>query len=507
MAGYIGPIPVPQATQTRETFTATASQTTFNTGGYTSGFIDVFMNGVKLASADFTATNGSDVVLATGAAVNDIIEVVAYTAFEVLNQNFTGNTSTQDLTVSGNLTVTGTTVTIDTATAQNVDLGDGDKIRLGDGDDLQIYHDGSNSYVDDTGTGRLYLRGNDRVQIQKYTGEDMVTALADGAVNLYHNNSKKFETTATGVAVSGSLVSDGANLNGGVTINDAGANLDFRVESTGNANMLFVDASADTIGIGTTQMNVVGNNAAGVNLLADGMVGISRAGVPLKINRTAEGGIIELYEAGTPRAQIDINGDRLLLRSTGDASGIRFDASAYTPFKNGTAADGTVDLGYGSGRFKDAYIAGNVIISGSGKGINFAEPTSQSGSVSQILDAYEEGTWTPTTNYGTIANNCWYIKIGNSVTVGGNIWNPTNSSSTYPFAVNALPFTAKSGKSSAGAIIGAYIADPYYSVYISGGTSQLYFYKNPSTSAYHILTHADLASNSDIHFAITYYSA
>ena len=84
------------------------------------------MNGVKLAPADFTATNGSDVVLATGAAVGDIIEVVAYTAFEVLNQNFTGNTSTQDLTVSGNLTVTGTTITIDTATAQNVDLGDGD---------------------------------------------------------------------------------------------------------------------------------------------------------------------------------------------------------------------------------------------------------------------------------------------------------------------------------------------------------------------------------------------
>jgi len=46
MSGYIGPAPVPQSTQTREAFTATSGQTTYNTGGYTAGFIDVFMNGV-----------------------------------------------------------------------------------------------------------------------------------------------------------------------------------------------------------------------------------------------------------------------------------------------------------------------------------------------------------------------------------------------------------------------------------------------------------------------------
>ena len=101
MAGYIGSIPVPQATQTRETFTATANQTNFATGGYTPNFIDVFMNGAKLAPADFTATNGSDVVLASGAAANDIIDIVAYTAFEVLNQNFTGTTTVAALTATG----------------------------------------------------------------------------------------------------------------------------------------------------------------------------------------------------------------------------------------------------------------------------------------------------------------------------------------------------------------------------------------------------------------------
>jgi len=81
MSGYIGTQPVPQATQTRQSFTATASQTTFNTAGYTAGFVDVYMNGIHLVDGvDFTATNGSDVVLTTGAAASDIIEVVMHTA-------------------------------------------------------------------------------------------------------------------------------------------------------------------------------------------------------------------------------------------------------------------------------------------------------------------------------------------------------------------------------------------------------------------------------------------
>ena len=84
MSGYIGNIPVPQATQTRQTFTATASQTTFNTAGYTAGFVDVYMNGVKLVDGtDFTATNGSTVVLTTGAAADDIVDVVMFTAVDL----------------------------------------------------------------------------------------------------------------------------------------------------------------------------------------------------------------------------------------------------------------------------------------------------------------------------------------------------------------------------------------------------------------------------------------
>lgn len=63
------------------TFTATSGQTTFTiTGGYTVGLIDVFINGARLSTADYTATNSSTVVLGTGAVLNDIVDVVNYIA-------------------------------------------------------------------------------------------------------------------------------------------------------------------------------------------------------------------------------------------------------------------------------------------------------------------------------------------------------------------------------------------------------------------------------------------
>ena len=68
---------------TTTAFTATASQTDF-TVSYTVGAVEVYMNGVKLKdTTDYTATNGTSIVLTSGAAVGDLIEVVAYTAVNV----------------------------------------------------------------------------------------------------------------------------------------------------------------------------------------------------------------------------------------------------------------------------------------------------------------------------------------------------------------------------------------------------------------------------------------
>ena len=108
MSGYIGVQPVPQTTQTRQSFTATAGQTSFGTSGFQAGFLDVYLNGVKLAAADYTATNGSDVVLGAGAAVNDILEIVAFETFTVSNGTFSGTTTIDTLTVTNAITANST---------------------------------------------------------------------------------------------------------------------------------------------------------------------------------------------------------------------------------------------------------------------------------------------------------------------------------------------------------------------------------------------------------------
>ena len=86
-------------------FTATAAQTTFTvSGGYTVGLVDVFINGVKLAAADFTATNGTTVVLGTGTGVGNIVEIIKYvsaftTAVET-TRTLTINGTTYDLSAN-----------------------------------------------------------------------------------------------------------------------------------------------------------------------------------------------------------------------------------------------------------------------------------------------------------------------------------------------------------------------------------------------------------------------
>ena len=66
-------------------FTATAGQTTFSVPSYTAGYIDVYRNGVMLGSADYTATNGTTVVLAAGATAGDLVETISFYVSSVLN--------------------------------------------------------------------------------------------------------------------------------------------------------------------------------------------------------------------------------------------------------------------------------------------------------------------------------------------------------------------------------------------------------------------------------------
>ena len=120
MSGYIGAIPTPQATQSRDVYTATSNQTTFTTQGYTPNFVSVYLNGVHLARADFTATNGSDVVLASGAAANDVVEIVSFGTFQSADAlPLTGGTMTGDLIVPDGDLILGSTAVTSTAAELN----------------------------------------------------------------------------------------------------------------------------------------------------------------------------------------------------------------------------------------------------------------------------------------------------------------------------------------------------------------------------------------------------
>ena len=85
---YLG-VPVTGVTTTAyrtvTEFTATASQTTFTPPSYNVGFINVYLNGVLLGSADYTATNGTTVVLATGASAGNLVTVESFLISSVAN--------------------------------------------------------------------------------------------------------------------------------------------------------------------------------------------------------------------------------------------------------------------------------------------------------------------------------------------------------------------------------------------------------------------------------------
>jgi len=187
-----------------------------NTLAYDSGFADVYLNGVRLSGADITITSGNSVSFASNLSNGDVIDIVAYGAFTVASVNADNLSSgtVPDARITGAYTgITG------------LDLTDNSKIRLGTGNDLEIYHDGSHSHIRDSGTGDLRLRST-FLRLLNASSEPYILCSSGGSVELYHNNSKKFETTSGGVAVTGDLTVD--------------------------TDTLFVDSSNNRVGIGTT---------------------------------------------------------------------------------------------------------------------------------------------------------------------------------------------------------------------------------------------------------------
>ncbi len=181
----------------------------------------------------------NDVIIYSDDGAGDITEYVradGSTGETILSHYGTNKLSTKvdGIEVAGDITVNGDITFSD---SDNIVMPDNSKIKMGTGADLEIYHDGSHSYVDDRGTGDLRLRGNGSVKIMQYNNSEQMAAFkVNGAVELYHDNVKKFETSSTGVDVTGSITTDSATINGDLTV---------------DTDTLFVDAANNRVGIGT----------------------------------------------------------------------------------------------------------------------------------------------------------------------------------------------------------------------------------------------------------------
>jgi len=132
--------------------------------------------------------------------------------------------------------------------ADNLLFPDNVKASYGTGSDLQIYHDGSDSYISDGGTGDLKIGGATNVKIQNPNGSEVMGVFTqDGAVDLYHNNVKKLETTAVGATVTGTLIATNySNTINGSNVFDFGAYQNFIV--TLNGNLTLANPSTEQVG-------------------------------------------------------------------------------------------------------------------------------------------------------------------------------------------------------------------------------------------------------------------
>ena len=344
--------------------------------------------------------------------------------------------------------VSGTTGTF----SSHVSLGDSDELRLGAGNDLKLYHNGNNSFIEDAGTGDFYIRGADNVRIQSYSdNEDMAKFIKDGAVELYHNNAKKLETSSTGATLSGNLSIDANIIHNG----DTDTMLSFSA-----ANQADIVCGGTTIGRFTTNGLALGDNKR-----------------------------LDIFDASGDRSGTINNSDS-------GANALRISAD---PDNSGSGSH----IGFHVDGSEQARI---------GNGISFNGDTA----TANFLNDYEEGTWTPVPEFGgsltgasySIAN-CFYTKIGRSVTIKGNINFSSRGSSNGDFKITGVPFNddfSGSYSHSTGAVIVFFgpNTDGTMNCFTSG--TQLRFRMHNEAHANAEPQEADFDNDTKIMFSITYFT-
>ena len=211
------------------------------------------------------ALNGSSIVFSAAPATGAdyfIVTVGSTVAIGTPSDNTVATAKIQNLAVTGDKIAT------------NLDLADNKKIRFGTGNDLEIFHDGSHSKIKQVGTGNLNVYADTFKIVDNSNGDNMINANRDGNVELYYDNSKKFETTSTGITVTGSDTT-GSVVQGDFRLKKADATQHI-VYDASNARMNFADSVSATFGDANDleiyhngTQNIIGDTTTQLRLISD----------------------------------------------------------------------------------------------------------------------------------------------------------------------------------------------------------------------------------------------
>ena len=259
-------------------------------------------------------------------------------------------------------------------TGGNLAFQDNKKVELGTGADLQIYHNGSHSFIANS-TGQLQIKGDHIELLGNTAAEYLIRAIKDGAVELYYDNSKKLETNAQGIIVGGDV--DNSTSTQGVAL-----------QTGGKIRSRVADASADAfiVSIEDSGASKVVINGAGNGYFVGGL------DVPDSAKfQAGDGDDLQIYHDGSnSHVRHTGTGDLYIEGGAGNAADVRIDAQTHIYMHvNGNEAalqatqNGAVDLYY-DGSKQIETVAG---------GLHFADSKHAEFGNSGDLKIYHDGTY------------------------------------------------------------------------------------------------------------------
>ena len=488
------------------------------------------MNGILYITGALADGGVTTAKIANGAVTNSKIDAGAVTTAslgtnavttsKILDGNVTAVKLASGITdlvadtspqLGGNLDTNGKVITFGDSSGST-----DDRLRFGNGDDLQIYHDGSHSYIDNSGTGHLYIKDTGIVKIIsdsfKVDNSDETKQLiktTSDAVELFQNNSKKFETTSSGATVTGSLtVTNDITLQDNLLMGDTdkirlGDSQDLEIYHDGS-NSFIKDGGTGALIAQTSTFAV--NNAAGTE----------------QMMKAVENGAVELnYDGGlrlsTESSQVTIhrhntfpNPNNTGAEITGATLDIGGNLHLEERYPNGAYADRQdlvlrTNTGYGQGlndkvRFSSS---GSIFLEVAGSGISF-EPHGASNV--NLLDDYEEGTWTPDARDGSLSfERANYTKIGRMVYLSAYVYNFSDTSTNDSVTIQGLPFSPSVISVAVGSVMYQLVSDTHNcTVYLA--STGLVFYGGES-GGYNQVRYNELQSSSSFYFQACYFSS